>query len=118
LEPINLPNNNSGLDAVTLKDGRHLLVYNHIDRSRSNDKRNQLHLAISNDGINWNAVAMLENDKNTEHEYSYPAIIQTKDGLVHITYTYKRELIKYIVVDPNKIKSKPIQKRQWPASVI
>ena len=118
LEPINLPNNNSGIDAVTLKDGRHLLVYNHIDRSKSNAKRNQLHLAISSDGINWNAVTMLENDKNTEHEYSYPAIIQTKDGLVHITYTFKRELIKHIIVDPNKIKSKPIQERKWPAAVI
>ena len=117
LQPINLPNNNSGIDAVTLEDGRFMLVYNHIDRSKSDAKRNQLHLAISDDGINWNAIMMLENDENLNNEYSYPAIIQTKDGLVHITYTYKRELIKHVVISPAKISSKPIINGAWPTGV-
>ena len=114
LAPIDLPNNNSGIDAVTLKDGRHLLVYNHIDRTLKLGKRNQLHLAISNDGINWSAVCMLENDANIENEYSYPAIIQTKDGIVHITYTWHRKLIKHVVVEPSEITSTPIVKGVWP----
>jgi predicted neuraminidase len=117
LTPIDLPNNNSGIDAVTLKDGRHLLIYNHIDRSKKQGKRNQLHLAISTDGVNWSAVCMVENDKDIEHEYSYPAIIQTKDGLVHITYTWRRKLIKHVVVNPLKITSTPIVNGEWPKSV-
>jgi len=114
LTATELPNNNSGIDAVTLKDGRHLLVYNHIDRSKNKGKRNLLHLAISIDGVNWNAVAMLENDTDTNSEYSYPAVIQTEDGHVHVTYTWKRELVKHIVINPDKIQYVPIQEGKWP----
>jgi predicted neuraminidase len=114
LEPIGLPNNNSGIDAVTLIDGRFLLVYNHIDLSKKEGKRNKLNLAISGDGINWNAVTMLEYDEDIKNEYSYPAVIQTTDGLVHITYTWRRELIRHVVIDPAKISSKPIINGIWP----
>jgi predicted neuraminidase len=103
LTPITLPNNNSGIDAVTLKDGRHLLVYNHTDLTHDKGARNHLNLAVSDDGIHWGAVLALENDPDNESEYSYPAIIQTSDGLVHITYTWKRELIKHVVIDPTKL---------------
>jgi predicted neuraminidase len=118
LEATDLPNNNSGIDAVTLQDGRHLLVYNHIDRSKFQGKRNLLHVAISDDGINWEAVGMLENDQDLDHEYSYPAIIQSEDGLVHITYTWRRELIKHVVIDPDKINADPIENGIWPESKI
>ncbi len=89
-----LPNPNSGTDAVTLQDGRHLLIYNHTSKGRS-----PLNLAISKDGSNWQPVLVLESDPG---EYSYPAIIQTSDGLVHITYTWKRQRIKHAVVEPSK----------------
>lgn len=114
LEPIALPNNNSGIDAVTLQDGRHLLVYNHVDRSSSDDRRNRLHVAISEDGINWAAVATLEDDEDTGNEYSYPAVIQTPDGIVHITYTWRRELIKHLALDPTEIDPVPISNQTWP----
>lgn len=114
LEPIDLPNNNSGIDAVTLDDGRHLLVYNHIDRSNSEDRRNKLHVAISDDGINWSAVTMLENDPDTDHEYSYPAVIQASDGTVHITYTWRRELIKHVELDVSEIEPVAIVNGIWP----
>ncbi len=96
-----LPNPSSGTDAVTLADGRHLLIYNHTIRESDFPRsRNMLNLAISEDGKNWKPVMTLERQ---EGEYSYPAIIQAEDGLVHITYTYRRKSIKYVVVNPKKI---------------
>jgi hypothetical protein len=47
-------------------------------------------------------------------EYSYPAIIQTKDGLVHITYTWKRQKVKHVVIDPTKLSAKPMSDGKWP----
>lgn len=96
-----LPNPSSGTDAVTLADGRQLLIYNHtIRKSDFPRSRNMLNLAISDDGKNWTPVTTLERQKG---EFSYPAIIQAKDGLVHITYTYHRKSVKYVVVDPAKL---------------
>jgi len=103
---LELPNPNAGTDAVTLKNGQHLLVYNHTPKSRS-----PLNIAISVDGRAWQAALVLE---NTEGEYSYPAVIQTSDGLVHITYTWKRDRIKHVVVDPEKLSLRPIENGIWP----
>ncbi len=101
-----LPNPNSGTDAVTLADGRHLLIYNHTAKGRS-----PLNLALSKDGLIWEAALVLESDPG---EYSYPAIIQSSDGLVHATYTWKRQRVKHLVIDPAKLTSKPIVEGQWP----
>ena len=90
-----LPNPNSGIDAVTLKDGRQLLIYNHTTTGRT-----PLNLAISGDGKNWKQAATLESEPG---EYSYPAILQTRDGLVHATYTWKRQRVKHLVIDPRKL---------------
>jgi predicted neuraminidase len=97
LELTALPNPNSGTDALTLADGRHLLVYNHTAKGRS-----PLNVAVSEDGKNWKAAGVLESDPG---EYSYPAVIQSKDGLVHVTYTWKRQRIKHVVLDPKKLVS-------------
>ncbi|SEL33906.1 sialidase family protein [Parapedobacter koreensis] len=95
-----LPNPNSGTDAVTLKDGRQLLVYNHSTRKGEEPKgRNVLNLALSDDGKDWKPIMTLENEP-IEDGYAYPAVIQSSDGLVHITYTYNRRSVKYVVVDP------------------
>ena len=61
-----------------------------------------LNVAISKDGRNWTPVLTLET-KPAEAGYSYPAVIQTSDGQVHITYTYLRQSIKHVVIDPNKL---------------
>ena len=102
-----LPNPNAGIDAVTLADGRHLLVYNHSARERS-----PLNVAVSRDGVEWQAALVLENEPGKE--FSYPAVIQSGDGLVHITYTWKRQQVKHVVVDPAKLNLKPMPKGEWP----
>lgn len=90
LEPIDLPNPNSGIDGVTLRDGRHLLVYNHTPKGRS-----PLNVALSTDGLAWKPILELEREKG---EYSYPAVIQSPDGKVHITYTWKRQRVRHVVL--------------------
>lgn len=97
-----LPNPNAGTDAVTLADGRQLLVYNHTVRNSKifPSGRNMLNVAISTDGKDWKPVLTLERSKG---EYSYPAVIQTSDSRVHITYTYKRQSVKHVVLDPKEI---------------
>ena len=103
-----LPNPSAGTDAVTLQDGRHLLVYNHVPQGRS-----PLNVAVSPDGRSWHAALVLENSPGDE--FSYPAVIQTRDGRVHITYTWKRQRIRHVVVDPSALTSRPIVDGAWPA---
>ena len=91
LEPSSLLNPNSGIDAVTLKDGRHVIVYNPVKKGRS-----PISVAISSDGKTWKDIATLENEPG--EEFSYPAVIQAKDGKVHITYTWKRKRIKHVIL--------------------
>lgn len=74
-----------------------------------------INLASSLDGRTWNAALTLENEAKSE--FSYPAIIQTADGLVHITYTWKRQRIVHAVVDPQKLTAKSIVDGHWPADV-
>jgi len=112
---IELPNPNSGTDAVTLKDGRQLLVYNHNIRTGSNNKgRSPLNVAVSNDGKEWSAALVLENDPEAPNGFAYPAVIQSSDGMVHITYTWERKRIKHVVVDPAKLKLRPMLNGEWP----
>ena len=101
LSATTLPNPNSGTDAVTLKDGRQLLVYNHTLRNGDFPSgRDMLNIGISTDGESWKTVMTLERQ---EGEFSYPAVIQTRDGRVHITYTYNRLSVKHLVIDPGKL---------------
>jgi predicted neuraminidase len=101
-----LPNNNSGTDAVTLSDGTHLIVYNHIGGTpgKWGGKRTPLNIAASSDGVSWQAALVLE---DAPGEYSYPAIIQSSDGLLHVTYTWNRQKVKHVVIDPAKLAVEP-----------
>ena len=102
-----LPNPNSAIDAVLLRDGRALLVYNH-----STEGRSVMNVAVSKDGKKWEAALLLEN--SPQDEFSYPAVIQGGDRMVHITYTWRREKIRHVVIDPSKLATRPIIDGQWP----
>lgn len=114
LATISLPNNNSGTDAVTLADGRQLLVYNHVlpPEGEAKGPRTPLNVSVSLDGAKWFAALVLEDSPISQ--YSYPSVIQTSDGLVHVVYTWRRERIKHVVIDPSQLKLKEIKEAVWP----
>jgi predicted neuraminidase len=91
-----LPNPSAGIDALRLADGRFLLVHNPTASGRE-----RLEVAVSADGKAWRPAAALETSGG---EYSYPAAVQARDGRVHVTYTWRRERIKHVVLDPAAIK--------------
>jgi predicted neuraminidase len=129
LAATELPNPNSGIDGVTLADGRLLLVYNHsahIPAWSGHGYRYPLDVAMSRDGLHWKHVVTIEevpqaggdsiqardpSSPPTAQErleeinagFAYPAVIQTVDGLVHITYTWNRKAIRHVVLDPRKL---------------
>ncbi len=92
-----LPNPNSGIDAVRTEQGECFLVYNHTPAGRF-----PLNLAFSGDQAKtWKKVATLEDQLG---EFSAPAIIQGSDGKLHVTYTWNRRHIKYLVLDPTRLR--------------
>ncbi len=101
-----LPNPSSGTDASTLGDGRQLIVYNHTPKGRT-----PLNIALSRDGITWEAALVLESEPG---EYSYPAVIQTTDGKVHVTYTWHRQRVRHVVIDPARLTSAAMPDGAWP----
>jgi predicted neuraminidase len=88
---LELPNPNAGINALMLSRGRMLLAFND-----SQNHRSKLNLAVSLDGgVRWSRIATLE-DENGE-EYSYPYMIQTGDGNIHLVYTWRRQGIKHMI---------------------
>jgi predicted neuraminidase len=95
--PIDLPNPNSGIDALALRDGRIVVAYNHSDK-----RRTPLNLALSRDGEHFKTFRVLEQEPG---EYSYPALIQGSTGNLHITYTWNRKRIGYVLVPLSEVPS-------------
>ena len=111
LENSVLPANWSGIDGVTLRDGRLFLVYNHV-QSDAKGHRRVLNAAVSKDGRAWEAALVL--GVCEKGQFSYPAVIQSRDGLVHIVHTWHRETINHIVVNPTLLKTVPMPDGNWP----
>ena len=87
--PSPLPNPNAGTDAVATAGGAIVLAFNNTPSGRS-----PLNVALSDDGgATWPHCRAVE---TAGAEYSYPAIIQSSDGLFHLTYTYRRTHIKHV----------------------
>lgn len=115
LQPTSLPNPNSGIDGLTLADGKQLLIYNHTQKKGNGSKpraREMINLAMSQSEGKWLACETLEWTKDSE--FSYPAIIQSQDGTVHITYTWNRKKIAYLQIKPSALQGQPISNHDWP----
>ncbi len=86
--PSGLPNSDSGIDAIRLASGRLLLAFNDTNSGRAN-----LRLATSNDaGRTWSRGPVVESEDG--EEFSYPFLLQTRDGWIHMAYTWKRRAIQ------------------------
>lgn len=98
-KPTQLPNNNAGIEANLLTNGHIVLVYN-----PQTSGRDPLAIGISKDqGKTWSCrrdlqhgVSLEEFEEKKQHnEFSYPTVLQTEDGNIHVMYTYLRQTIKY-----------------------
>jgi len=92
-----LPNPGASIEMLRLKSGDWLLVYNDVE-----DGRYSLAVTVSDDeGITWKWKRNLEYQKGSS--FSYPSVIQAKDGKIHVTYSCqlpeKKETIKHVVFD-------------------
>ena len=100
LQLIDTPNNNSGIDAVTLQDGSFAMICNDwpIEPTKEKGARTPLSILRSTDGIHWNHWITLEDSPILQ--YSYPSIIQSRDGHIHVVYTWRRQRIKHVELIP------------------
>ncbi len=90
-QTLDLPNPDSAVDAILLSDHRILLAFNDSVQNREN-----LRLAVSNDrGADWVRIATIESTQG--EKYSYPYMIRSQDGLIHLVYTWHRKRIKHVV---------------------
>lgn len=71
-----------------------------------------INVAVSDNGIDWKPALTL--DREEKAEFSYPAVIQTTDGNVHITYTWKRRKVTHYVLNPGKLSLKEWNNGAWP----
>ncbi|MCG5217933.1 sialidase family protein [Streptosporangium sp. KLBMP 9127] len=117
-----LPNNNSAVQLTRLSGGSLALIYNHASLERGEFRwvgsgagrrkkalRTPLTLALSDDGgRTWpfrRDVQTADDEYwGTEYGYSYPSVTQTRDGLLHIAYSYLRKTIKHVTVSEDWVR--------------
>ena len=94
--PTNLPNNNSGIDAVRIPDGRLFLVSNPVGDNWG--ERSPLIIQVSdNNGKTFKHYLTLEEEKK-DSEFSYPAIA-FKNNRLYVAYTWERLNIAYCEIE-------------------
>jgi predicted neuraminidase len=79
-----IPNPGVSIEAIRLKSGAWLMVYNDLESGRYS-----LAAALSDDeGATWKWKKHLDRSDNKHNAYHYPSVIQTRDGSIHLTYSY------------------------------
>lgn len=87
-QPTSIPNPNSGLDLIRLKSGDMLLACNPVAQGRT-----PLSLLLASPDEDWGVPHALEEGPG---EYSYPTLLQARDGTIHLVYTWRREHIRHL----------------------
>ncbi|MFO1021967.1 MAG: sialidase family protein [Planctomycetales bacterium] len=100
-----IPNPGSSVEVMTLKDGRWAMIYNDEETGR-----HSISMALSEDeGKTWKWKRKLDEAKPREGGFAYPSMIQSKDGRIHVSYTYSprgSESIKHAVFPVDWIQGK------------
>lgn len=103
-EKLDLPNPDSAVAAIGLSDGSIIIVFNN-----STQYRNVLTLARSTDlGVTWKIVHIFDEEaagESVNDERSYPSLLKTENGEIHLVYTWKRRKIKHIVFNEAWVRS-------------
>ncbi|MBX3401667.1 MAG: exo-alpha-sialidase [Gemmataceae bacterium] len=94
---VDVPNPSAGIDAVSTKDGDLFMVCNPVPLGRTPLSL----LRSTDDGKTWAKAHDLETEPG---EYSYPAMIVASNGMLRLTYTWRRTHIKTVAVDPAKLR--------------
>ncbi|MDG1892750.1 MAG: exo-alpha-sialidase [Verrucomicrobiota bacterium] len=102
-----LPNPNSSFDVIRLTDGRFAMVYNH-----STQGKDRIHLAVSSNGKEWEAVEVL--DQSPSESFENPSMIQSENGIIHIVYSMNRKRFRHVQVDPIELRGQPLRNGIWP----
>lgn len=95
-EKSDIINPGTSVDAIKLKNGNWVMVYNDLESDRYS-----IAVSLSDDeGKTWKWTKRLERDDNKKGSFSYPSVIQTKDGMIHLTYSYRmgenKKTIKHV----------------------
>jgi predicted neuraminidase len=107
-EDTELPNPGASVEAIALRDGRWIIVYNDLESGR-----HSLAVSMSDDeGATWKWTRHLE--RTEKHRYHYPSVIQARDGFVHVTYSLfapgengkEQKSIKHVRFQPDWISRK------------
>lgn len=98
-----IPNPGSSLEAIRLRNGHWVMVFNDLESGRWS-----LAAALSEDeGASWKPVRHLELDENHKSQFHYPSVLQTRDGLIHVSYSYftpEGKAIKHVQFDESWLK--------------
>ena len=79
-----IPNPGSSLEVTVLKNGHWVMAYNDTE-----DNRNSWAVSLSDDeGKTWKWKRHIGQAADQSESFSYPSLIQTKDGKLHLTYSY------------------------------
>ena len=99
-----IPNPGSSLEVITLRDGCWLMVYNDTEEGR-----HQLAVSLSDDeGESWQWKRYIGKSERSKDSFSYPSMIQSRDGMIHLTYSYAqkgKQSIKHVVFNSEWIKA-------------
>ncbi len=91
-----LPNPGSGIIGLNLQPGnRLLLAFNNHE-----EKREDMSLAVSsNQGKTWQLARVVEKKlpRDKDVRFSYPWLLQTRNGTIHLLYTWHKNAIKHVV---------------------